>query len=205
VRSFGAFEAPSRPWVIWDELWPTQPQGSPPELPALPGPGFPGVPAAVRKDVLWYQTAPLREDLTVAGDVTAVLWVSSSAPDTDFVVKLLDVHPPSADYPTGYALLLSNGLLRARYREGFATPKPMAPGEVYRLEIPIDPVANRFCAGHRIAVCICSSNFPDSDINRNTGGDPLDRRWQTADNTIHHNREHPSHIMLSLWEEPERQ
>ncbi|MEJ1730276.1 CocE/NonD family hydrolase, partial [Escherichia coli] len=135
---------------------------------------------------------------------TAVLWVSSTAPDTDFVVKLLDIHPPTADYPTGYALLLSNGLLRARYREGFATPKPMAPGKVYRLEIPIDPVANRFRAGHRIAVHISSSNFPDSDINRNTGGDPSDRRWQTADNTIHHDREHPSHIVLLLWDEPER-
>lgn len=201
VRGFGGFEAPNHPWVIWDELRPTQPQSSPADLPALPGPG---VPATIRKDVLWYQTAPLREDLTIAGDVTAVLWVSSTAPDTDFVVKLLDIHPPTADYPTGYALLLSNGLLRARYREGFATPKPMAPGKVYRLEIPIDPVANRFRAGHRIAVHISSSNFPDSDINRNTGGDPSDRRWQTADNTIHHDREHPSHIVLLLWDEPER-
>ncbi len=203
VRSYGSPQIPHCPWAIRGELWAPPPtdQG---QLPMLPGDGSPQMPVTVRKDVLWYQTPPLDEDLTVAGDVTAVLWVSSTAPDTDFVVKLLDIHPPSADYPTGYALFLAKGLLRARYREGFAVPQPMAPGEVYRLEIPLEPVANRFCAGHRIGLHISSSNFPDSDINRNTGADQSDRRWLIADNTLHHSREHPSHLVLSLWDEPVR-
>jgi putative CocE/NonD family hydrolase len=152
--------------------------------------------------MIWFQTPPLSEDLTVVGDVTAVLWISSTAPDTDFVVKLFDIHPPTADFPNGYALLLSRGMLRARYREAYSTPKLLVPGEIYRVDISLPPLANRFLAGHRIGAYICSSNFPDSDINRNIGDrDPyLDRRWRVAENTIYHDRDHPSHILLPQWE-----
>ncbi len=168
------------------------------ELPTIPGRGMPGMPISSRPDVLWYQTAPLEKDVTIAGQVHMVLWISSTAPDTDFCVKLLDIHPPSTDYPTGYSMPLSDGTLRARYREGFTSARLMEPGKVYQIEVELEPVANRFCAGHRIGVSVCSSNFPVVEINRNTG-DPADRRLICADNTVHHDAARPSHMVLPVW------
>ena len=167
------------------------------ELETLPGHGTPGMPIASRPDVLAFQTAPLAEDLEIVGNIRAVLWVSSDAPDTDFFVKLLDVHPPSQDYPAGYAFPVSEGILRARYRESWESPTLMSPGEVYEIEIALEPSANLFRKGHRIRVDICSSNFPNFDINRNTG-DPDGRTWRIARNTVHHGATHPSHIELPI-------
>jgi putative CocE/NonD family hydrolase len=169
------------------------------ELETLPGHGLPGMPIASRPDVLVFQTEPLAKDVVVAGNVQVVLHVSSDAPDTDFVVKLIDVHPPNKDYPSGFALPLTDGILRARYRKGFARPAPLKAGEVYPLEFPLEPTANRFRAGHRIRVDVCSSNFPSYDINRNTG-DPSDRRWRTAENTVWHGPAQPSAILLPVAE-----
>ncbi|WP_420632768.1 CocE/NonD family hydrolase [Candidatus Palauibacter sp.] len=167
------------------------------EMETLPGHGIPGMPIASRPDVLVFQSAPLAAELTIAGNLTAVLHVSSDAPDTDFYVKLLDVHPSSPDYPSGYAFPVSEGILRARYRESFEQPRLMEAGEVYRLEFPLEPSANLFKAGHRIRVDVYSSSFPNFDINRNTG-DPNDRTWRVANNTIHHDTTRPSYVSLPV-------
>lgn len=167
------------------------------ELETLPGHGTPGRPIAERPDVLVYRTAPLAKDTLAMWNVNVVLWVSSDAPDTDFFVKLLDEYPASADYPRGYAFPVSEGILRARYRESFEKPTPLKPGQTYRLAFPLEPAANRFQAGHRIRVDICSSNFPNFDINPNTG-DPNDRRPRIAANTVHHDAGHASYIELPV-------
>jgi putative CocE/NonD family hydrolase len=165
----------------------------------LPGHGLPGMPIAARPDVLVYQTPPLEEDVRIAGNVNMVLWVSSDAPDTDFFVKLIDVYPPSSkDYPAGYAFPVTDGIIRARYREGFEKPLLMQPNKVYRVEFPMQPGANLFKRGHRIRIDICSSNFPNFDINRNTGN-PNDRRWRLADNTIYHEAAKASYIVLPVF------
>ena len=168
------------------------------ELATLPGHGTPGRRIVDRPDVLAFQTPPLGREVVIAGNVRVALWVSSDAPDTDFYVKLVDVHPPGDDYPQGYGFPVSEGILRARYREGFDKPVLMKPGERYRLEFPLEPAANRFLAGHRIQIYVASSNFPNFDINRNTG-DPTSRESRPARNTIHHDARHPSHIELPLW------
>jgi hypothetical protein len=167
------------------------------ELETLPGHGIAGRPIAERPDVLVYRTACLTEDLRVAGNVKVVLWVSSDSPDTDFFVKLLDEYPVSTDYPNGYAFPVSEGILRARYRESFEKPSPMKPDQTYRLVFPLEPTANRFKAGHRLRVDICSSNFPNFDINPNTG-DPNDRRPRIATNTVYHDAGHASYIELPV-------
>ena len=101
--------------------------------------------------------------MEVTGPIKVVLYASSSAPDTDFTAKLVDV------YPDGRALNLTDGILRTRYRESLETPKLMTPGEVYRLTIDAGVTSNVFRAGHRIRLEISSSNFPRFDRNPNTG------------------------------------
>lgn len=159
----------------------------------------PYLPLSSRPDVLVFQTEPLEEPVEVTGPLRAVLWVSSTAVDTDVTVKLIDVYPPSPDYPEGYALNLSDSILRLRYRNSPERAELMTPGEVYRVEIPLYPTSNLFGRGHRIRVDISSSNFPRFDVNPNTG-EPLGRHTHTqvAINTIHHDRDHPSHIVLPL-------
>ncbi|MBL7133895.1 MAG: CocE/NonD family hydrolase, partial [Phycisphaerae bacterium] len=171
------------------------------ELEALPGHGTPGKPIADRRDVLVYQTAPLTKDLRIMGNIKVTLWVSSDAPDTDFFVKLIDRYPPGKDYPQGYSFPVSEGILRARYRDSFEKPTPMKPGHVYRLIFPLEPAANLFRAGHRIRIYICSSNFPNFDINPNTG-DPNDRRPRIAKNTVYHQAAHASLIELPVDRSP---
>ena len=109
------------------------------------------------------------------------------------------MYPATEDYPRGYQFPVSEGILRARYREGFERPVFMKAGEKYRLEIPLEPAANRFKAGHRIQIYICSSNFPNFDINRNTA-DPTGLASRIARNTIHHDTNHPSSIELPITE-----
>ena len=167
------------------------------ELETLPGHGTPGRPIADRPDVLVFETPPLVSDVAIAGGIKVVLWASSDAPDTDFYVKLIDVRPPGDDYPDGYGFPVSEGILRARYRDGFSNPESMELGEVYRLEFPLEPAANLFRSGHRIRVYMGSSNFPNFDINRNTG-DPHSRESRIARNTVHHDAARPSWIVLPI-------
>ncbi|MFZ0218156.1 MAG: CocE/NonD family hydrolase, partial [Candidatus Dormiibacterota bacterium] len=157
------------------------------------------LPLNARHDVLTFQTAPLDRDTEVTGPMSVHLWVSSSAVDTDFTAKLIDVYPPSRDYPDGYALNIGDGIQRARYRDDRARATPMTPGAVYELEVVLYPTSNVFAAGHRIRLDVSSSNYPRFDLNPNTG-EPLgvSGRSIAADNTIHHDAEHPSHLTLPL-------
>ena len=155
-------------------------------------------PNAARKDILSFYTAPLPADLTVVGPVEVRLWASSSAPDTDFVAKLLDVEPD------GTAWNLSEGIIRARFREDvLGEPKPLVPGQIYEFRIELRPTANVFRKGHRIGVQITSSNFPLWDRNPNTGAPQgLDKGLRVAHQTIWHDRAHPSQIVLPVSPTP---
>ncbi|MGE0687578.1 MAG: CocE/NonD family hydrolase [Dehalococcoidia bacterium] len=157
------------------------------------------VPLSARPDVLVFQTEPLAEDLEVTGELEVKLWVSSSAVDTDFTAKLIDVYPPSADYPGGFDLNLEDGIIRARFRESRQYEKLMEPGEVYELTVQLYPTSNVFKKGHRIRVDISSSNFPRFDVNPNTG-EPLNRQRRSviATNTVFHDSARPSHIVLPV-------
>jgi len=163
------------------------------------GSRVPGRALADRDDVVVFETPPLPADVEVVGPVIARLWVSTSAPDTDFTIKLVDVHPPSPDWPEGFAMNLTDGILRLRFRESFETPRLAEPGRVYPIEIVAFPTANRFLAGHRIRLDVASSNFPHFDLNPNTGvpaGEPSEPR--IAINRVHLGPEHPSQLLLSL-------
>jgi putative CocE/NonD family hydrolase len=159
----------------------------------------PYLPLKTRPDVVVFQTAPLQEPVEVVGPISVTLYASSTAVDTDFTVKLVDVYPPSRDFPTGFDMNVTDGILRARYRDSPSRPEPMTPGEVYEFVIRPYPTANRFKAGHRIRIDVSSSNFPRFDVNPNTG-EPLGRHRRTvaADNSIHHEAAHPSHVVLPV-------
>ena len=126
-------------------------------------------PLAERADVVVFQTEPFTNVVEIVGPVTAVLWVSTSALDTDFTVKLLDVYPQSADLPEGYAMNLTDSILRLRFRDSFEKAQLASPEEIYRITITLPPTANRFAPGHRLRVALSSSNFPKFDVNPNSG------------------------------------
>ena len=111
-----------------------------------------------------------RKDIEVTGPVTVRLWAASSAPDTDFTAKLIDVHPPNEDYHQGFAMNLCDGIIRARYRNGRERGEPMEQDDIYAFTIDLQATGNLFKRGHRIRVDISSSNFPRFDVNPNTGG-----------------------------------
>ena len=156
-------------------------------------------PLSARQDVLPFQTDPLLDDVEVTGPITAKLWVSSSAIDTDFTAKLLDIYPPSTDYPEGYHMNICEGIIRARYRDFSGKAKLLEPGKVYEVNIILEPTCNVFQAGHRIRVDISSSNFPRFDINPNTG-EPVGQHTHTlvAHNTVYMDRARPSNIVLPI-------
>ncbi len=157
------------------------------------------LPLSARGDVLVFQTPELDKPLEVTGPLTAKLWASSSAKDTDFTVKLIDVHPPNEDHPDGFAQNITDSIIRGRYRRSRDKPELMAPGEIYELEIVMYPTSTVFDAGHRIRLDVSSSNFPRFDINPNTGGAlGRDRRVALAENVIYHDPDHPSHIVLPV-------
>jgi predicted acyl esterase len=143
-----------------------------------------------RPDVLTYTTAPLERDLDVVGPLRVILYVSSSAVDTDFSARLSDV------FPDGRAIQLQSGMLRARYRNLTGEPELLEPGRTYRLEIDLWGTANRFKAGHQLRLDISSADFPRFDRNTNRGGQaglPV-----PAAQTIYHDPEHPSHLLVSV-------
>ena len=159
----------------------------------------PYLPLGARPDVLVFATEPLAEAVEVTGPIEVRLWVSSSAPDTDFTAKLIDCYPPSRWYPHGYALNLTDSIARLRYRNGREKGDLLAPGEVAELAITLYPTSNVFAAGHQIRLDISSSNFPRFDVNPNTG-DPIgaERRRQGADNRVYHNAAQASHVVLPI-------
>jgi len=156
-------------------------------------------PLAERADVLSFSTPPLERDLEVAGPVTVRLWVASDGPDTDFTAKLIDVHPPTEHYPRGFAMNLTEGILRCRYRDCWERPSPMEPGEIYAITIELFPTANLFCRGHRLRLEIAGSNFPHFDINPNSGEpEGAMEHPRVARNRIFADSAHPSHIVLPV-------
>jgi putative CocE/NonD family hydrolase len=157
------------------------------------------LPLSARNDILVFRTEPLTEDVEVTGPLEVQLWISSSAVDTDFTAKLIDVYPPSTDWPGGFELNLADGIVRARFRDSLKEERLMEPGKVYPVTVKLYPTSNVFKKGHRIRVDISSSNFPRFDVNPNTG-EPLNdhRRTVSAVNTIWHDAEHPSHIVLPV-------
>jgi hypothetical protein len=159
------------------------------------------LPLNARSDVLTFQTPPLERDVEVTGPITVKLFASSSARDTDFTAKLIDVYPPTGDTPEGLAINLTDSILRARYRNGWGKPELLEPGKVYEFTFPLYPTSNLFQAGHRIRLDISSSNFPRFDVNPNTGGElGLERRFEMAQQAIYHDEEHPSCVVLPIIE-----
>lgn len=169
------------------------------EADAVFGATLPYLPLKSRDDVLVFQTAPLETDVTVIGPIKVRLFVASTAVDTDFTAKLVDVYPPTADFPTGFDMNITDGILRARYRDRADRQEMMSPGEIYEIEITPFPTANVFKKGHRIRIDVSSSNFPRFDVNPNTG-EPLgkNRRRIKADNTVYHDAARASHIVLPV-------
>lgn len=148
-------------------------------------------PVERRKDVLVYTGKPLESDLEAIGPVEVTLYASTSAKDTDFTAKLVDV------FPDGSARNLTDGILRVRYRGSLEKPELAKPGEVYKLSIDAGVTANVFLRGHRIRLEISSSNFPRFDRNPNTGGRLADETKPiAATQTVYHDRSHPSEIRL---------
>ncbi|MFL5659063.1 MAG: CocE/NonD family hydrolase, partial [Ktedonobacteraceae bacterium] len=150
-----------------------------------------------REDVLCYSTPILEKSMEVTGPIELVLYVSSSARDTDFTGKLVDV------YPDGRAEILTDGILRARYRESFSEPKLMEPGQIYELHLDLWATSNVFKPGHRIRLEVASSNFPRFDRNTNTGGTmetETERDFVQAVNRVYHDSAHPSHLILPIIE-----
>src|SRR5262249_35327879 len=133
----------------------------------------------------------LAADLDVVGWVSLTLYAGSDCPDTDFVAKLCDV------FPDGRSILVTDGILRARYREGRFDPRPLKPGKVYRLDIDLWQTAWRFAAGHRLRLAVTSSCFPRFDRNLNTG-ERRGTELRIATNTIYHDREYPSHLRVPV-------
>lgn len=148
-----------------------------------------------REDVLVYSSPPLERAVEVTGPIMAVLYVSSSAPDCDFTAKLVDA------CPCGQATNLTDGILRARYRNSMRASELLPPGEVVKLEVDLFATSNVFQTGHQIRVEIASSNFPRFDRNPQTGELPESDRateLRTALQSVHHSAEYPSHILLPV-------
>lgn len=146
-----------------------------------------------RADILVYQTPPLTEEIEVTGPVVLKLWAASSAPDTDFTAKLIDVHPD------GLAVNLCYGIMRAQYRDGYDAPSLIEPGVPYEYTIKLMPTGILFRRGHRIRLDIASSDFPNFDRNHNTGNDFWsDTEMQVAHQTVFHDRERPSRLVLPV-------
>lgn len=148
-----------------------------------------------RPDVLCYTSAELDADLEVTGPVTATIFFSSDAQDTDVTGKLVDV------YPDGHAMNVCEGVLRTRYRHSLSDPEPLQPGEIHELPLDLVATANRFAAGHRIRLELSSSNYPRFDRNSNTGGviaEEAAPAYRTARNRVHHSPAHPSRLLLPV-------
>jgi putative CocE/NonD family hydrolase len=150
-----------------------------------------------RADVLVYSTPVLQQAVEVTGPISVTLFATSSAVDTDWTAKLVDV------YPDGRAINLNHGIIRARYRDSLEHPSPIKPGQTYKYVINIWPTSNVFLPGHKIRLEISSSNFPHYDRNPNTGHSfGVDAAMQPADQTIHHDAQRASFVMLPIIPEP---
>ena len=169
------------------------------EGPRFFGSSEPYRPVSERPDVMVFRTLPLSKDVEITGPIRANLWISSNRPDTDFTVKLVDEYPPNPDYPDGFSMNLTDGILRVRYRDSWERPQLMTPGKVYPVRIDAFPTSNRFKRRHRIRIDISSSNFPHFDANPNTG-DPEAKAADVrmATNVVYMDVNRPSHVILPV-------
>jgi putative CocE/NonD family hydrolase len=192
-------------WLSWDAPGQYEPGDSYDYSPDRPVPFITGTTSAqlggpddysaieLRGDVLVYSGEPLEQPLQLIGPVRLVLRATSSAPDTDFVGRLLDVHP------NGFAQRLGEGVVRARFRDGFDEQRLLEPGVPVKYDICLWHTAHVFLPGHRLRVEVTSSAFPKYDRNLNTG-EPLatSTRMQTATQTVHHDAARPSHVLVPV-------
>ena len=148
----------------------------------------------VEQRCLTYTSEPLTREIVVAGPTKAVLYGLSSAPDTDWIVRLCDVHPE------GYSRNVADGILRARYRESLREPKLLTPGKIEKYEVDMWAASNAFRPGHRIRITVTSSCFPRFDRNLNTGAEnmALEAVGQKAINTVFHDSLRPTHVLLPV-------
>ena len=154
-------------------------------------------PLESRNDLLVYTSDFLKEPLAIAGPVKMKLHAATDGRDTDWMVKLIDVHP------NGYAMNIAEGILRARFRKGLDQMELLEPNRAYEFEVDMAGTANVFLPGHRIRVDITSSNFPQFDRNPNTGADlGADAKLRVAKQTVFHNRQRPSAIILPVVNVP---
>lgn len=148
-----------------------------------------------RNDILVYTSSLLKKDIEVTGPLSLKLWAASSAKDTDFTGKLVDV------YPDGYACIVAEGILRARFRESFSAPKLLKPGQINEFNISLYSISYLFKKGHRIRLEVSSSNFPKFDRNLNTGGNnATETQIVVAKQTVFHDIERPSQVILPVIE-----
>jgi putative CocE/NonD family hydrolase len=157
-------------------------------------------PVAKRQDILVYQSEPLAAPMEVTGYPEVILHAASSAPDTDFFAKLIDVAPDGTNRD------IASGMVRARYRDSLDKPKLLTPGEVVEYRIRLRPTSNEFRPGHRIRLDITSSDFPNYDRNHNTAADPnADAKLEVAEQTIHPGGATASRLILPVIESDKRQ
>ena len=150
-------------------------------------------PVESREDVLVYSSQPLERGLEVTGNVTFNLWAVTSAADTDWTAKLVDVHPD------GRAYNVCEGILRARFRESLEEPTLIKPGQAYRYDVDLGPTSMHFDRGHRIRLQVSSSNFPANARNLNTGGaHDEETEFRLALQTVLHDAAHPSCLVLPV-------
>ena len=157
------------------------------------------LPLQSRHDVLTYQTKALENEVELTGPVEMRLWASSSALDTDFTAKLIDVYPPSSNFPDGLAFNITDSIIRARYRNGWEKSELLQQDMAYEFVFQLYPTSNVFRKGHKIRLDVSSSNWPRFDVNPNTGnslGD--DRSYSVATQTIYHEPNRASCVVLPL-------
>jgi len=194
LRPAAAEGAESADTFVYDPASPTPTYGGVIGGPDGVGPG-PQDQRAIegRPDILVYTTPALAQDTEVTGPISLELYVSSSAVDTDFTGKLVDV------WPNGFAQNLTEGILRARYRNSMEKAEMMNPGQIYRLTIDLGATANVFLAGHRLRLEVASANFPRYSRNPNTGAEPeTATTFRAATNVVYHDHEHPSALVLPV-------
>lgn len=163
--------------------------------------------ASRRPDVLTYSTEILTEPLTIAGPLSATLHVSTTGRDADFVVKLIDVFPDDATMPdedgkviplSGYQMMVRSEVFRARFRDDYSTPKPMKPGRVETVEVPLQDVLHTFAPGHRVMVQVQSTWFPLVDRNPQSWVENIfeadEDDFITATHSVWRDAAHPSNI-----------
>jgi putative CocE/NonD family hydrolase len=192
-RSAPADESPDR--FLYDPLDPVPTVGGAMCCDATFNPAGPYDQASVerRKDVLVYSTPPLNRPVEVTGRVVMKLFAATSAADTDFTAKLVDV------WTCGYAQLLTQGIIRARYREGTKRAKLIRPGGVYEYTVDLWSTSNLFRKGHRIRVEVSSSNFPHFERNMNTARQPAkESNPVVAEQHVYHDADRPSRLILPV-------